>query len=101
MSTHILAIVLQLAASGADAYYTHRVVIDHHGTEANPIARPFMHSTGSEVAYFATTAGLKIALPPLLRRHHHNKLANIAAAAGIADNAEAATYTAMHVRRNR
>jgi len=96
----LLLVVLQLAASGADAYYTHRLVnppaMAAPVHEANPLVRPFLHSTRAEVGYFSTSAGLKITIPVLLRHHHHNKLAAAVTAWGIGDNAVAATYTATH-----
>lgn len=91
-----LLIILQLAASGSDAYFTNR---NAHGPgfyELNPIARPFVRSQRTLAAYFATGAAVKIAVPIMLRKHHHQRLADAIAIAGIADNAGAATFSATH-----
>ena len=94
----ILFIVMQLGASGADAYYTHTVVVEQRQIEHNPIAKPFMHSTRNEVAYFSVTTAVKIAAPIVLRHRHHEKLATALALMSIADNASCAVYTSAHVR---
>lgn len=95
MKHTILLIVLQLAATGADAYYTNRNWESAgHPHEINPIARPFVSTRGGRIAYFSATAALKIALPLELRKHGHPKLATVAAVLGIADNAEAAAVSA-------
>ena len=91
-----LLIALQLAASGSDAYFTHRNAARPHFCETNPIARPFMKSTPAMVAFFGAGAAVNIAIPHLLRRHHHEALARTAALAGIADNTQAAIYSALH-----
>lgn len=100
MKHALLMIVLQLASSGADAYYTHHTAAA--GTrfdEHNPIARPFVHSTGGQVGYFGVTAGLKIATPIILRRKGHPKLADVFAVGSIADNASCAAFSATHITK--
>lgn len=92
----ILFIVLQLASSGSDAYFTNRSAQTKHFQELNPIARPFVNSPKTLVPYFALGAGTKIALPIILRRRHHERLADAFALAGIADNATGAFYTSTH-----
>jgi hypothetical protein len=94
MKHAILLMLLQLASSGADAFYTERAFHQWRPVEQNPIARPFVQTRGGRVAYFSVTAGLKIAVPIELRRHHHEKLATAFAVAGIADSAGAAGFTA-------
>ena len=90
-----LLIALQLAASGSDAYFTHRAINPRYH-EHNPIARPFVKTTAWQVSYFSAGAAIKITIPILLRKRHHPKLADTLAIAGIADNAVAAAYSATH-----
>ncbi len=94
MKHALLMIVLQLASSGADAFYTDRVMQSYHPHEHNPIAEPFVGSRSGRVAYFSVTAGMKIALPIELRRHGHEKLATSSELFGIADNAAGAVWSA-------
>lgn len=97
MKHALLLIVLQLASSGADAFYTDHILSRRYSWESNPIARPFVSSRSGRVAYFGGSAALKIALPIELRRHGHPKLAETAAWLGIVDNAQGAAYTARNV----
>lgn len=100
MKHALLMIVLQLASSGADAYYTHHsIAVSTRFSEHNPVARPFVYSTSGQIGYFSATAGIKIAVPFALRRQHHAKLAEAFAIAGIADNASCAAFTATHIER--
>ncbi|MCU1301976.1 MAG: hypothetical protein JWQ87_2260 [Candidatus Sulfotelmatobacter sp.] len=92
----LLFIVLQLASSGSDAYFTNRMAQTKHFQELNPIARPFVNSPKTLVPYFAAGAGIKIVVPRILRRRHHERLADAIALAGIADNAFGALYTPTH-----
>lgn len=86
-------IVLQLMATGSDAYFTRRNA-DHVGFfELDPIVRPFTKSNAGTVAFFGTEAGLAIYLPHLLRKHGHNKLANELAIAGIANSSVGTTIS--------
>lgn len=95
MKTFLL-IMLQLGASGADAYFTNRNQQGPHAYELNPIARPFLKTTPSRVLYFSSGAALKITVPVLLRKRHHDRLALTFSLAGIADNGAAAAYSAAH-----
>lgn len=88
-----LLIVLQLAASGSDAYFTHRNL--EHGREDNPIVRPFVGNTSKQVIYFSSMAAMKIVIPHLVRKKH-SRMADVMAVAGIADNTEAAAWSATH-----
>lgn len=92
----IFLIVAQLVASGSDAYITNCNAHGPQFSERNPIARPFVRSQSSLAAYFAGGAAVKIAVPIMLRRRHHQRLADAIAIAGIADNAGAATFSATH-----
>lgn len=98
MKKHLLAVVLQLAASGADAYYTDRALHRPGWREHNPVTRTLVHDRGTLAAYFSVTAAGHVALPYWLRRRGHGKLAGWAGVEGIADNAEGAAYTATHAK---
>jgi hypothetical protein len=91
-----LFILLQLAASGADAYYTNRNAMTPLFREHNPIARPFMGTRASRIDYFSITAAGKIAVFTLLRKRH-SRTADGIAVAGISDNAFAAAFSATHL----
>ena len=94
----LLLIALQLGASGADAYYTDRNARLPRHYETNPIARQFMGSTAGRVTFFAGNAGIRIALPVILRRRGHKRLADLVAIEGIAENTQGAGYSAVHGR---
>ncbi len=94
MKTQLLLIVLQLVASGSDAYYTNFNLHRPGGYEHNPVVRPFVGSTESLVPYFSVMAGVHIGVPILLRRHHHKRLARLIELEGIADNSEGAIWSA-------
>ena len=91
-----LLIIMQLAASGSDAYYTHRCMQFPVHSEKNPIARQFVGSTSGQVFYFSAGAALKIVGAYWLRKHHHQKWADVAAVTGVADSAGGALYSATH-----
>lgn len=96
MRKHLFIVILQLAASGADAYFTdvnqHRPL--HH--EQNPIARPFVGSTPGLIAYFGAQTVIKLTLRSWFRKRGHRRIAEIVEAAGILDNATCATNSALH-----
>ena len=96
MKRHVFIVILQLAVSGADAYFTNadqRQVLHH---EQNPIARQFVGSTAGIVTYFSAQTAIKLTLPAWLRKHNHRRIAELAEIAGIADNATCATNSALH-----
>jgi hypothetical protein len=92
----LLFVVLQLAASGSDAYYTDRFMSSRYGSEGNPLARPFVQTRTDRVLYFSGQTGLKLGAVYLLKKRGHGKLAESVAIAGIADNAVATAYSATH-----
>jgi hypothetical protein len=85
MKTFTLYVILQLAASGSDAYLTQRN-FGPHFQEHNPIARPFMKNNTSLGLYCGATAAGKIFIAHSLHRHRHDTLANIFEAGAVADN---------------
>lgn len=91
----LLAVALQLAAGGADAYYTDRNM-SMGMRERNPLVAPFVQSRPARIAYFSASVGIKIALPRILRRHRHNKLARAVEVWGVVDSAQGAAYSAIH-----
>jgi hypothetical protein len=91
----ILLVALQLAASGSDAYFTHRNELTPKFREHNPLVAPFVGSTHGQVIFFGAGAALKVGGAHLLRRHHP-RLADSLAVAGIADNAFGAAFSATH-----
>lgn len=97
MRTTVL-IILQLAASGADAFYTNRGMDFPQFHEHDPIAKPFIKTTPDRIAYFSVTAAIPIVGTHLLRKHHHEKLADGLAVAFIADSATGAASTATHIK---
>jgi hypothetical protein len=92
MKHHLLIIILQLAATGADAWRTDANMTPR-GIEQNPLSAPFVRTRPSRILYFGASATIKIALPIALRRHGHDRLATVAEWAGIADNAGCAIYS--------
>ncbi len=96
MKKHIAMVLLQLAASGFDAYYTHRNVIVSRGVELDPVAAPFVHSTPALVTYFSADAAVKIYVTHELRRHGHKAMADLMSTAGFVDSAESAAFSATH-----
>jgi hypothetical protein len=90
-----LLVIMQLAASGSDAYFNRRNLGTRDWRERDPIARPFVQSDKGIVIYFSATAGLKITAAHLLKKHHH-KLSDFASVYGIIDNSEGAIFSATH-----
>jgi hypothetical protein len=90
----LLLLAMQLAASGADAYYTDRNAQYNDFREFNPIAQSCVRSRGARIAYFSATAGIKIAAPRWLRHRHHDRLAQWTEIGGIVDSAASASISA-------
>jgi hypothetical protein len=83
MKHFVWVVILQLAASGADAYYTNRNLHRHlHEAgfqEQDPLARPFVHNTTDlSLSCAASSGAFAFAEYRLLKRH--NKLSKTAAA---------------------
>lgn len=104
MKTSLLLILLQLASAGNDAYWTNHNVqssfASHHykNYENNPIARPFVKSTTGCVVYFSASAATHIAAAHLLRKHHHDRIADFVLVEGIVDHGVSGGYSAAHSR---
>ena len=92
-SVKALILILALASSGADAYFTQR----NFGPgfrERDPLARPFVRNTPDLVISSAAGAGLKLYLPHLMRKHGRGQLAREMEISGIAGNTVGAIYSA-------
>jgi hypothetical protein len=90
-------VILRLAASGSDAYYTNRNLhLNLHETgfqEHNPLMRPFVHNTTDlSLSFAASNGGLTFAEYRLLKRHI--KLSNAVAAIDFAGHVWGATTSA-------
>ncbi|MGB8013600.1 MAG: hypothetical protein WCF68_18455 [Terriglobales bacterium] len=66
-------IALDGAAKAADSFAT-RENIARGGEEHDPLARPFVHTTGVEVVSIAALYGAEIAAVYLLHRRHHDNM---------------------------
>lgn len=97
MKHALLVIILQLASSGGDAYFTNRNM-QMGAREMNPTVRPFVQSQNSRIVFFGVSAAFKIAVPIELRRHGHSKLATAAEILGIVDSAQGAAVSAHNGR---
>lgn len=93
----LLVIILQLASTGGDAYFTNRNM-QMGAREMNPSVRPFVQSQASRIFFFSASAAFKIAVPIELRRHRHNKIATAAEILGIVDSAQGAAISAHNAR---
>lgn len=88
---------MQLAASGADAYWTQKNTVGNRkASEMDPLARPFVKSTAGVCFYFAAETGAKLFVTYELNKHGHRKLARAFSIWGIGDNIYGAAYSASH-----
>ena len=87
-------ILLMLASTASDAYYTHRNLLT--GRECNPIVRPFVASTRAQVMYFSIDASATISAAYLFRQRHHNRLGKSILAAEAVDHATGAAFSAAN-----
>jgi hypothetical protein len=91
----LLLDVVQLAATGADAYATDRNRQTFGFHEFNPVARPFVRNRPTLIAYFSIQAAVKIVAVHWLRPRHR-RLAITVRAYSIADNAAGAAWSLSH-----
>jgi hypothetical protein len=91
----VVLAVVQLAATGADAYFTNRNMQRNHGEELDPIERPFVHNPATLTALFATEAAGTIYSAHWLRQHDHGKMADAGAASLIASHAYGAAFSSF------
>ncbi len=93
----LLLIALQLAASGSDAYLTHRGFEMPKHQEHNPIAAPFVGSTRGQIFFFGAGAAARIGGSSFLRHKGKSKLADLVAIEGIGENTGSAIFTGTHL----
>lgn len=91
-------LLLMLASTASDAYYTHRNLLAGH--EFNPIVRPFVGSTHSQVLFFSANMGIAITASQLLSKHHHRRLGKAVLIEEIASHTDGAIYSATHQKTN-
>ncbi|MGA2979690.1 MAG: hypothetical protein ABSD76_08875 [Terriglobales bacterium] len=81
----ITLVALDGAAKAADSFVT-RENISAGGEEYDPLARPFVHTTGVLVAAAAALFGAEIATAYMLHRRHHDNLGRAVLAGGAVMN---------------
>ena len=90
-----LLVALDGVAKAADSFATRRN-IDGGGAEYNPMARPFVHTTGVQVAATAALVGAEIATAYVLHRRHHDRLGRIVLVGGAVMNGLGAASSYKH-----
>jgi hypothetical protein len=83
------------AAKAADSFITRRN-IDGGGEEHNPLARPFVHTTGLQVAATAALFGTELATAFVLHRMRHDHLARAVLVGGAVVNGLGAAFSYKH-----
>src|SRR5271166_4991087 len=97
MKRTLLIIALQLAANGADAYYTYDNMGRPHFHEVDPVASPFTHNTSTLVGGSALSIAGSLLLERKLRHQGKTRWADALAAAQVAGH----TYGAITSRDGR
>jgi len=93
-STVALA-ALDGAAKAADSFAT-RKNIDGGGAEYNPLARPFVHTTGVQVAAMAALFGAEIAAAYWMHKRRHDNMGHAVLLGGAAMNGLGAASSIKH-----
>ena len=91
----IALVALDGAAKAADSFAT-RENIAGGGAEFNPLARPFVHNTGVQVASMGAFFGAEIATAYVLHRRHHDMMGRAVLAGGAALNGLGAASSFKH-----
>lgn len=73
------------AAKTADSFFT-RKNIDGGGNEYNPLARPFVHTTGVQIVSMATMFAAEVGGAYLLHRRRHDTVGHALLGAGAITN---------------
>ena len=94
-----LLMLLVLGSHAADTYYTNRNINVYHDYEYNPLAKPFVHGEKWCISASALGAGAVIGGSYLLRRHHHEKIAETVTLFDIASHTEGAIFSAEDGRK--
>ena len=82
----ITLVALDGAAKAADSFVTHENMAAG-GTESDPLARPFVHTTGVMVAAAAALLGVEIATAYVLHKRRHQNLGRAVLVGGVVMNA--------------
>ena len=88
-------IMLDGAAKAADSFAT-RKNIDGGGAEYDVLARPFVHTSGVQVAAMTALFGAEIAMAYALHRRHHNNLGRAVLVGGVVMNGLGAAESYRH-----
>jgi len=91
----IALVALDGAAKAADSYAT-RKNMDGGGAEYDPLARPFVHTTGVQVISMAALFGAEIISAYFLHRKRHELSGHAVLAGGALMNGLGATFSIKH-----
>jgi hypothetical protein len=91
----IALVALDGAAKAADCYAT-RKNMDGGGVEYDPLARPFVHTAGVQVASMAALFGAEIMAAYLLHRRRHEFAGHAVLAGGALMNGLGAAFSIKH-----
>ena len=91
----IALVALDGAAKAADSFAT-RKNIDGGGAEYNPLARPFVHTTGVQVAAMAALFGAEIAAAYWMHKRRHDNMGHAVLLGGAAMNGLGAASSIKH-----
>jgi len=91
----IALVALDGAAKAADSFAT-RKNIAGGGAEYNPLARPFVHTTGVQVAAMAALFGAEIAAAYWTHRRHHDNVGRSVLIGGATMNGLGAASSIKH-----
>lgn len=91
----IVLVALDGAAKAADCYAT-RKNIASGGVEYDPLARPFVHTAGVQIASMATLFGAEIMGAYLLHRRRHDFAGHAVLAGGALMNGLGAAFSIQH-----
>lgn len=91
----IALVALDGAAKTADSFFT-RKNIAGGGVEYNPLARPFVHTSGVQVAAMAAMLGAEVATAYFLHRRSHHNLGNAFLISGAVTNGLGAAASYKH-----
>ncbi|MGA2354007.1 MAG: hypothetical protein ABSG02_05895 [Terriglobales bacterium] len=91
----IALVALDGAAKAVDCYAT-RKNMDGGGKEYDPLARPFVHTAGVQVASMAALFGAEMMGAYLLHRRHHEMAGHAILAGGALVNGFGAAFSIKH-----
>lgn len=89
-------VVAQLAAHGADAFFTYRDMHSYNFVEHDPLARPFVHNDAIFIAGSAIGLFGELFIEKTLRKRGHRQIADALALVSISGHTWGATYSAIN-----